>query len=149
MAFLGSLCTADDVRHVFGLEDDELLDATILSRSVRVDIAVKQEIPDYQTIIDGQATDADTYAKFVDFVIYTAADKVLPSVALTLENRTNDDSGAEGARYADIAEYLENLKTDIRAYLGSLKSELVAGRQQTSMTIMGRSTPATDIVTGQ
>lgn len=149
MAFLGSLCTADDVRQVFGLEDDELLDSTILSRATRVDIAVKQEIPDYQTIIDNQGTDSEAYAKLVDYVIYTSADKVLPTLSVTLEQSTRDDSGAEGSRYDEIGEYLKHLQADIKGYLQTLKSDLLQTTTKPTPTLMGRSTPATDIVTGQ
>jgi len=149
MALLGSICTADDVRFVFGLESDELMDSTILSRATRVDIAIKREIPEYQTIIDNQGTDSEAYNKLVDYVIYTSADKVLPSLALTLENSVRDDSGAEGSRYDDISEYLKNAKTDIQSYLGELRSDLNGTTTTATLTIMGRSVPATDIVTGQ
>jgi len=149
MAFLGSVCSADDVRQVFGLEDDELSDTVILSRATRVDIAVKQEIPEYQTIIDDQVTSPETYAKFVDYVIYKSADKVLPAIALTLEQSTRDDSGAEGSRYSDLKEYLKALQQDISGYLETLRADLTQQTTRATPTIMGRSTPAVDIVTGQ
>lgn len=148
MAFLGSICTAEDVRQVFGLEEDELKDSTILSRATRVDIAVKQEIPDYQTIIDNQASDAEPYEKLVDYVIYTSADKVLPALILTLEKSTKDDSGAEGSRYDDLKANLEGLRQDISAYLGQIRADLTNTSTSATLTIMGRSIPAVDVVTG-
>jgi len=149
MAFLGTICTEDDVRQVFGLDDDELTNSTIISRATRVDIAVKREIPDYQTILDNEGTEPEPYAKFVDYVIYTSADKVLPVLALTLEESTKDDSGAEGSRYSDIKDYLGRIQSDIDAYLQELSADLNQTETRPLMTVMGRSVPAVDIVTGE
>jgi len=149
MKLLGSICTAADVRQVFALEDDELTDSTILSRSTRTDNAVKQQIPEYRTIYDNEGTEPDTFAKLVDYVIYTAAAKVLPPLAITLEQKVKDDSGAEGHRYSDIKEYLASIKKDIDAYLDELKADLNQTASRPTLTVMGRSTPVIDIVTGQ
>lgn len=148
MAFLGSICGADQVRSVIGLDSDELQESTVLSRAVGVDIAVKQKIPEYQTIIDNQATDPEPYSRFVDYVVHVAAYKVLPSVALTLEQKVKDDSGAEGSRYGSIEKHLAALSDYLKGVIEAIESEL-NGTTAATLNIMGRSVPTIDVVTGQ
>lgn len=149
MAFLGTIGTADAVRAVLGLESDELTDATILSRATRVDTATKQNIPGYQTIIDAELTDPDSYAALVDYVVYTAALYLVPTLPIVLEQTVKDDSGAEGRRFNLNEKALDNLADEISGYLADLQTELNPDTPAIQVPVlMGRSVPSYDPVTG-
>lgn len=147
MAFLGDEVQPEAVRLIFGLDSEELSDSVILQRAVRVDTTTKSKIPTFQQIIDDQLTDPDTYAQFQDYVAYTAALYLIPTLTLQIEKSFRTDSGTEGDRF-DLE--LDDLRADIESYLSDLLDTLAPDTETSSgITLMTSSPPDFDVVTGQ
>lgn len=149
MPVLGTEVGYDKVRSLFGLGPDELEDSTIESRAVRVDIALKRNVPDYATIIANKLTDTDAYELLVDYVAHAAALFLVPSIKLFLEQKTRDDSGAEGSRFNLTDESLNRMVQDWQAHLSDLTAELATETPaEVSYSTMSVATPTFDVVTG-
>lgn len=151
--FLGVLADADSVRNIFFLSQDEMGDEGILAKATRVEAKIVAKFPTFAdpAVIAGLSDQQNAW--LTDYTAYTTALLVLPSIKLWLEKSARDDSGAEGIRFEITQQELDVLEDDIRTYLGELESLLqeFLGEQQTSgatFVVMDKSTPTTDVVTG-